>query len=341
MKPLVSILIPAYNAERWIADTLRSALAQTWPRKEIVVVDDGSTDHTLAVAQRFESDVLRVVTQRNQGASAARNHAFSLSHGDYIQWLDADDLLSPNKISKQMEVLESVSDEKVLASCGWGRFFYRQGRAVFRSTPLWCDLSPVEFLIRKMGQNLHMQTSTWLVSRHLTEAAGRWNTQLAVDDDGEYFCRVLLASEGVRFVPESKVYYRDSGTGSLSYVGNSDRKRESQWKSMQLHMRYLRSLEASPRSHAACINYMQTWIPCFDPARPDIVHEMQIEAASLGGGLKPPELPSKYSWIRAVFGTDFARRAQLALPSIKWNIAKRWDSIMLTASEWKFGPCNN
>jgi len=68
MKPLVSILIPAYNAEAWISDTLRSAIAQTWERNEIIVVDDGSKDQTLAVARQFESEQVRVVTQKNQGA---------------------------------------------------------------------------------------------------------------------------------------------------------------------------------------------------------------------------------------------------------------------------------
>ena len=95
MKPLVSILIPAYNSEQWIADTLQSALAQTWPRKEIIVVDDGSRDRTAEVARLFASNGVAVVSTANQGAAAARNHALSLSHGDYIQWLDADDLLAP------------------------------------------------------------------------------------------------------------------------------------------------------------------------------------------------------------------------------------------------------
>jgi len=89
MAPLVSILIPAYNAERWIGETIRSALAQTWPRKELIIVNDGSRDRTLEVARQFASGNVLVVTQQNQGASAARNKAFELCQGDYIQWLDA------------------------------------------------------------------------------------------------------------------------------------------------------------------------------------------------------------------------------------------------------------
>src|SRR5271154_7117490 len=118
MKPLVSILIPAYNAEAWISDTLRSALAQTWERKEIIVVDDGSKDQTLAVARRFESesDCVHVFTQENQGAAATRNKAFSLCKGDYVQWLDADDLISPEKIARQMEAIGDSPDQRTLAS---------------------------------------------------------------------------------------------------------------------------------------------------------------------------------------------------------------------------------
>ena len=85
MKPLVSILIPAYNAEDWIAYTLQSAIAQTWQRKEIIVVDDGSTDRTAEVARRFASKEVTVVSTENQALSAAVNHALRLSQGDYIQ----------------------------------------------------------------------------------------------------------------------------------------------------------------------------------------------------------------------------------------------------------------
>ena len=120
MPPLVSILIPAYNAERWISDTIESALKQTWPNKEIIIVDDGSRDKTLAVARRFESDTVRVATQANQGAAAARNRAFSMCKGEYIQWLDADDLLAPDKIALQMAVLESGGNQRTLLSASWG-----------------------------------------------------------------------------------------------------------------------------------------------------------------------------------------------------------------------------
>jgi Glycosyl transferase family 2 len=328
MKPLVSILIPAYNAEEWIAETLQSALSQTWENKEIIVVDDGSKDKTFDAAQNFSSHGVRVVQQENQGAAAARNKAFSLSRGSYIQWLDADDLLSPDKISRQMMVAEAIRDDRLLLSCPWAGFLYRVNRAVFKPTPLWNDLTPAEWLTRKIGQNLHMQPATWLVSRELTEVAGPWNTELRVDDDGEYFCRVLLQSRAVRFVPEAKVYYRATGSGSVSYMGLSSAKMTSQLCSMKLHIAYLRSLEDSDRTRAASVQFLQNWLPYFHPIRPDLVKESMKMAAELGGKLEIPTLSWKYSWIRALLGWNVAKRAQVFLPRTKWSLLRFADRLM-------------
>lgn len=333
MKPLVSILIPAYNAAEWIADTLESAVAQTWPRKEIIVVDDGSRDRTLSIAQRFVSRGVKVLSKANAGAAAARNTALSISHGDYIQWLDADDLLAPDKIASQMEAAARLRGNRTLLSSAWGRFMYRPSHAEFVPTDLWNDLSPVEWLLRKMDQNLHMQTATWLVSREVTEAAGPWNTRLLGDDDGEYFCRILLQSDGVKFVPEARVYYRMAGPSSLSYIGRSNRKIDAQLHSMRLHIGYLRSLEDSERVRAACVRYLENWLPFFHPDRPDVVAQAEQMAAGLGGRpLRMPRLPRKYRLIGALFGPSAAKRAQVSLPRMKWSVIRFWDKTLSAVS---------
>lgn len=328
MRPLVSILIPAYNAEAWIADTLRSAIAQTWERKEIIVVDDGSKDQTLAVARKFESEQLKIVTQKNQGASATRNNAFAMSKGDYVQWLDADDLMAPEKTASQMEAAERSGSKRTLISGAWAHFMHRPYRAEFRPGPLWEDLSRAEWLMRKMENNTYMQTATWLVSRELAEAAGPWDTRLLGDDDGEFFCRVLLASEGTRFVKESKVYYRLAGTSSLSYIGHSNRKLEAQWISMKLHIGYLLSLVDDARARAACVTYLQNWMVFFYPNRLDLFKEAQDLAQSLDGELKVPQFSWKYSWIEPIFGRAQARRAQVMLPQMKWSLVRAWDKTL-------------
>jgi glycosyltransferase involved in cell wall biosynthesis len=336
MRPLVSILIPAYNAQAWISDTLRSALAQTWEPKEIIVVDDGSTDRTLAIARRFESSQLRVVTQKNQGAAAARNTALALSKGDFIQYLDADDLMAPDKIARQMEALGPCQSTRILLSGSWGRFLYRYYRTQFIPSALGCDLSPAEWLTRKMQLNLYMQTATWLVSRELAEAAGPWDTRLLGDDDGEYFCRVLLACDGVQFVPEAKVYYRTAGPNSLSYIGDSDRKMVAQLCSMELHIRYIRSLEDSQRVREACVTYLQNWVYFFYPDREDLVKRVEEIAESLGGKLQLPTLSWKAVWISALFGRQRARRVQVFLGRIKWSLGRLWDGFLFQLDGRKF-----
>jgi glycosyltransferase involved in cell wall biosynthesis len=327
VQPLVSILIPAYNAEKWISETLRSAIAQTWERKEIIVIDDGSTDRTVAVARQFESEQLRVVAHKHQGAAATRNLALSLSRGEYIQYLDADDLIARDKIARQLEALGHSPNKRMLLSGSWGEFVYRFHRSEFVPTALWCDLCPVEWLTRKMKLGVFMQTATWLVSRELAEAAGPWDTRLLGDDDGEYFCRVLLASDGVRFVPESKVYYRKSGVNCLSYIGLSDSKMEAQMCSMQLHIRYLRSLEDSAKVREACIAYLQNWLPFFY-SRPDLVKQAEEMAASLGGTLPPPKLSWKAALFSALFGRRQMKRAQALQVRVRWSLIRWWDKIL-------------
>lgn len=325
MRPLVSILVPAFNAEKWIADTLRSVVNQTWDRKEVIVIDDGSTDRTLAVARSFESETVRVFTQANQGAAAARNHAFAQSRGEYIQWLDADDLLAPDKIARQIGVLGDSPNPRTLLSGEWGKFLHRPNHAKFIPTGLWTDLPRAEWLIRKMEQNAFMQTATWLVSRELTEAAGPWDSRLLVDDDGEYFCRVLMASDGVQFVSGSKVYYRQPRAGSLSYIGGSNPKREALWLSIKLHIEYLRSMDDSERARSACVRYMQDCLPLLHPERPDLVTRAQELATELGCVLEGPRYPRKYAWINELFGSHAARKTQRNLPRVRWWVLRNLD----------------
>ena len=328
MKPLVSILIPAYNAEASIAYTLQSAIAQTWQRKEIIVVDDGSRDRTADIARQFASRGVAVFTVENRGAAAARNHGLKLSQGDYIQWLDADDLLGPDKIERQLAELREDDDERTLLSGSWAYFNYRAYRARFVPTSLWCDLSPIDWLLRKMNENLFMQTSTWLTSRTLVEAAGTWNTKLLSDDDGEYFCRVLLASKGTRFVPEARVFYRLSSSGRLSQIGTSNIKKDAMLVSMKLHIAYLRSLEESQRVREACLTYVQNWFGIFYPERPDIVAELQSLASQLGGKLEKPRLSWKYAWMEPVVGFEAAKQVQTILPQFKASLVRSWDRAM-------------
>jgi len=179
-----------------------------------------------------------------------------------------------------------------------------------------------------MEHNVTMQTATWLVSRELAEAAGQWDVNMLSDDDGEYFCRVLLASDGIRFVPESKVYYRYFGYDTLGYIGRSHARIEAQWRSLQLHVNYLLAVEDGERARSACISYLQNWLVQFAPERPDIAKEMQELAETLGGELQAPRLGWKYSWIERLTGLKRARSVQLYLRKMKQSWQKSFDRVL-------------
>jgi hypothetical protein len=145
---------------------------------------------------------------------------------------------------------------------------------------------------------------------------------------------VLLASDGVKFVPESKVFYRASGIGALSYIAGSSRKIEAQFASMQMHIGYLRSLEDSPRVRSACVRYLQNWLSAFYPERPDIVSRAERLAVDLGGRLEPPGFSWKYAWIRTVAGPDLAKRAQVLSRRARWSVSRSMDKALFRAERF-------
>jgi glycosyltransferase involved in cell wall biosynthesis len=312
--PLVSIVVPAYNAEKWIAETLRSAINQTWKRKEIIVVDDGSKDETLKIAKRFGSKSVKVVTQENLGACGARNKGLTLAQGDYIQWLDADDLLSPDKVSQQMERRGGEENGLTLFTSAWGKFFFRSERANFVSDSLWRDLLPVDWLVTKFAEGVWMNPVAWLVSRRLSELGGPWNERLSFsgDDDGEYLCRIVARSERVEFVPEARSFYRIGNVGSLSWR-KSDLALESFFLATCLCISHLLSLEDSERTRSACLELLRKRYGYFRFAKPELVPEVNRAARNLGGYLDPPRETWRFWLARKTFGVEKALELKNAL----------------------------
>jgi hypothetical protein len=151
--------------------------------------------------------------------------------------------------------------------------------------------------------------------------------------DGEYFARVLLASEGTRFVSGTGIFYRMSPSNRISYIGDSDKKKESLTLAMRLHVEYIRSLEDSHRVRTACLTYLQNWYHHFYPERADLMAELQELAGRLGGRLEVPRLRWKYAWMRPVFGWKIARSAQDKIPSLRACLDRQWDKLNFELEE--------
>lgn len=282
MRPLVSILVPCHNSEAWIDRTLESALAQTYPHCEIIVVDDGSTDGTPARLRGYEARGVRIVTQANRGASAARNRALAEASGELIQFLDADDLLAPDKIAAQVVLLEQRGFDLV-ASGAWGRFVDNPADAQFAEQPIWRDLRPIDFLVACALEELMFPPSAWLVPRRLCDKAGAWDETISTNDDGEYMSRVLAASNGIAFCAAARTYYRSGNPqsyGSRRSLGAAD----SDLRAWNATVGVMQSLESSARVATAAATGYQRIQAAYYGQFPEVVDIAARRERELGGG---------------------------------------------------------
>lgn len=246
MKFLVSIIIPLYNNEEHIANSIQSAINQTYMCKEIIIIDDGSTDKSLAIAKRYESEIVKIFHQENKGASAARNFGLQHAKGKYIQFLDADDLLSPDKIESQVELLDG-SDNKI-AFC---KLYDLINDKVIPKDSLDYDIfsaaDPKEFLTHYLGISgtvLHLGVHSWLIPINVIKKAGTWNENLSLDDDGEFILRnILEADNGIFFSSKGGCYYRKHKNGQNLSSQNSYKAIKSSIKAHDQKAYYLQKKE--------------------------------------------------------------------------------------------------
>lgn len=315
-EPLVSILLPCFNAERWLEAALDSALAQTWNNKEIIVVDDGSTDRSIAILKTYEQRRVVVVEQANSGASVARNYALRLAQGDFIQFLDADDLLDSTKIETQIRRLQAEGSEH-LAAGAWVRFRSDPGELEFHPDPIWRDLDPVEWLIISWLGGGNMPVHSWLTPRSVIEKAGPWDDTRCPNDDGEFFTRVVLNSRRVLFCNEARSYYRSGINGSLSGQKSSGMLAAT-LRSIELSTTNLLNVENSSRTRAACAAQFQRFVYDVYPLMPNLVHQAEARIEELGGSsLELDGGGQIFRLLLRVLGWKSARRVQNYYRSIK------------------------
>ena len=177
---LISCIVPVFNGERYLSEALNSLLAQTYKSIEIIVVDDGSTDRTPQVVGSFGKQI-RSLRQNNGGPAAARNSGVRIARGDFIAFLDADDLWHPEKLARQMKCL-GTNPELDLCVTHVNNFWSSEFKAEaerFTNHPL-AKPTPGYF---------HLQTL--LVRRNVFDAIGLFNTELHVCEDVEWFLRAV------------------------------------------------------------------------------------------------------------------------------------------------------
>lgn len=309
-EPLVSICMPCYNAGKYVAEALDSVLAQSYSHLEIIVVNDGSKDNSTQVLEGYRGKGVKVIHQENRGQCAAANRAFAESRGEYIKYFDADDLLSPHFISEQMMRLKGRID--AVASARWGRF-YNDDPATHRieSEPaLWKDMNPADWLVESwINARSMMQCGLWLIPRQVIERVGGWDESLTLNNDFEFFARLLCGVEEVLFCPEALLYYRSGISGSLS-TSSSNRAYESQCRTLMMGTSYLLQRRSDPRARLAVANTCQQGVYDFYPLR-DLCAQMEKRVAECGGSSLPPAGGRIFQILRRVIGWKMAKRVVL------------------------------
>jgi GT2 family glycosyltransferase len=209
--PLVSVVIPTYNRKQYIQEAINSALAQTYPAVEIIVVDDGSTDDTDQVLKARYGERIRYVFQDNQGESVARNKAICLSRGQYVALLDSDDVWLPTKLERQVALMER-QPELGLVSCHALKID-AQGNLT-RSTPVHTGQTTNIVSLETLLLNSPLYCSTVLIRKHCLDQVGLFAEGIRYGEDRDLFLRVAARSQ-VGFVDEPLVSLR-SHTGAQS-----------------------------------------------------------------------------------------------------------------------------
>jgi glycosyltransferase involved in cell wall biosynthesis len=213
MRTVVSVIIPCYNAERWVGKAIQSCLDQTYQPREVIVVDDGSTDQSrqavLAAGRNVNVNV-KLIECAHRGASAARNQGLAAAAGDYVQFLDADDLMSRKKIELQAAVAAHSRD---IVPCGpW--LWLRQSSGRWTTEPLGKDMNCAGDLVHQWLEGHFFATHCFLWPRKTVVELGGWDESLSGCQDGDLFMRAVLEGVKIRFVPESVVYYRTGHAGA-------------------------------------------------------------------------------------------------------------------------------
>lgn len=223
---LVSIIIPTYNRKNFLENAVQSCLDQTWPYIEVIIIDDGSTDETdTYISEKLSqnwSDSVRFVKQKNKGASTARNIGLRLAHGEYIQFLDSDDILFKEKIALQINTINTSEAKSDGCSC-YGRLGNLSDYSKSRRIGVNCR-NPEEYIRQICNGEMHgMQTSAPLWRRSFLLSRPGWRDDISLGDDLEYYLRLLSDIKCMSFVYQELFFVREHNGPRLSCAKKSSK----------------------------------------------------------------------------------------------------------------------
>jgi len=207
--PTVSIIIPAYNAEQTIRETITSVQEQTFSDFEIIIINDGSTDKTLEIIQNITDSRIQCFSYQNSGVAVARNRGLFHAKGEFIAFLDADDLWTTDKLELQVKALQNNSEAGVAYS--WTYFSHQDETQSYTDTSCLFEGNVYADLLIK---NFLHSGSNPLVRKEAIDKVGLFDMILVPCEDWDYYIRLASIYPFV-LIPKAQVIYRQSlGSGS-------------------------------------------------------------------------------------------------------------------------------
>lgn len=302
--PKVSILVPCYNSEPFIAETLECCLAQTYSNIEIIIVDDGSTDRSLAIAKDYEGkdERVSVISQPNAGACRARNNAFAHSTGDYVLFLDADDLINETFVEKHVSRI-SNSEYKSISFCKWGIFHESAAEATFPDCRIFKDYNDAFGLLLDLWTGEMLLITCYMIPRQLVADAGYWDETVLLNQDGEFFSRILIHANHALFVSGAKLYYRKGGYASVSKPDNP-RKIVSLLNTYTNYKKNALAHENSIRVREALAVIFTSFIYVYGNRFPELRRQAKAELDDLNVGYMLERIPERVKKISKLIGFD-------------------------------------
>lgn len=214
MNPIVSIIIPCYNQARFLPDTINSLIEQTLPNWECIIINDGSTDNTHQVAIKLANNEQRIhyIQQKNQGLSGARNTGLNHAQGRYIQFLDADDLIEPEKLRLQVDSLAGVNELSLCYSdyrhCHENNVLETLKRDDF-PPPRFIMLKPLYDIAKRWETQFSIPVHAFLFdARFFKEQRIHFDMSLPNHEDWDCWMRIFALDPIVKFTPGQLAIYR-------------------------------------------------------------------------------------------------------------------------------------
>jgi glycosyltransferase involved in cell wall biosynthesis len=313
--PLASILVPCYNSARFISATIESALGQTYAPVEVIVVDDGSTDSSTDLIEKYEPRGVKLIRQPNAGAGAARNRAFAASRGEYVLFLDADDVVCDTHI--EALVLANGNNPRAISFGQWDRFYSEIAEAKFPVRPTnVCTTGPQWILLDWNHVNM-TQCGMFLIPRRFVEEFGGWEPSLSAGpiDDFEFFARIISNCDRMTFTEGAKLYYRSGLPSSLSRRKRRDAV-EAKLKSIELGTSHFLERFDTPEARLTVANKFQAFVYEHYPEHNDLLSIAKARVSELGGADIEPSGPPGFEKLRPWIGWRGARRVE--------RLAYRW-----------------